>query len=165
MDSTQVDYDANMYCRVAQKGDLAGINKVITDAVMIWPVSARSKKLIIPVLCYTENDLDYYKVFVWIDRHQIVGAVLWDSKRTIDTCRGYASLLHGIYVSPNLQGQGIGKALLAEVKDSAKASEISPDGLLIKAERVSVSFFEHCGLERITATSPGDYPYQFWCSL
>jgi hypothetical protein len=36
---------------------------------------------------------------------------------------------------------------------------------LVKAERVSVSFFEHCGLERITTTSPGDYPYQFWCPL
>lgn len=171
----QVKGDATMYCRYAKKGDLAGINQVITDAVMVWPIAERGKRLIIPVLCYSEDDFGYYKTLVWINHQQIIGIAVWDSDRPIETEKGYARLLHGLYVSPDFQGRGIGKALMAYVKelvlDSVAVAALDGDldgdleGLLIKAERVSISFFEHCGLERMFPLSMEDYPYQFWQPL
>lgn len=179
MDFKQVKGDATMYCRYAKKGDLAGINQVITDAVMVWTIAERAKRLIIPVLCYSEDDFGYYKTLVWINHQQIIGIAVWDSDRPIETEKGYALLLHGLYVSPDFQGRGIGKALMAYVKelvlDAVAVSVLDGDlegdiegdieGLLIKAERVSISFFEHCGLERMFPLSMEDYPYQFWQPL
>ena len=173
MDCHQVKGDVTMYCRYAKKGDLVDINQVITDAVMVWPVAERAKLLIIPVLCYSENDFGYYKTLVWMNNQQIVGIAAWDSDRAIETEKGYARLLHGLYVTPDFQGRGIGKALMTHVKelvmdsvaDTGLGSDRDLEGLLIKAERVSISFFEHCGLERMFPLSIEDYPYQFWQPL
>ena len=167
MDCKQVPGDSVMYCRIAQKRDLEGINQVITDAVMIWPIAERAKRLIIPALCYSENDFGYFKILVWINRQQIIGIAAWDSDRPIETEKGYARLLHGLYVAPDFQGQGIGQALMAQVKQrvSVLCSGSALDGLLVKAERVFISFFEHCGLERIFPVLIEDYPYQFWQPL
>jgi GNAT superfamily N-acetyltransferase len=165
MHFNEINGDPIVYCRVAQRDDLAAINQIITDAVMVWPMVERAKRLILPVLCYSENDFDYYKILLWIDNQQIVGVAIWDAKRPIETVKGYAKLLHGLYVAPSSQGQGIGRALMAEVKARVTASDACLDGLLVKAERVSISFFEHCGLERMTILSMEEYPYQFWQPL
>ena len=173
MDCKKVKGDATMYCRYAKKGDLSGINHVIADAVMVWPIAERAKRLMIPVLCYSENDFAYYKSLVWINHERIIGIAAWDSDRPIETEKGYARLLHGLYVAPDFQGRGIGKALMAHVKElvldsvavAVADADGDLDGLLVKAERVSISFFEHCGLERLYPLSMEDYPYQFWQPL
>ena len=42
------------------------------------------------------------------------------------------------------------------------AVEYGYDGLLVKAVRQSTAFFERCGLEALTQTAAGEYPYRFW---
>lgn len=155
-----------MTVRNADKSDLATINQVITNAVMAWPMPERARRLIVPVLCYNDaEDLDYYQALVWEQDGQIVGVATWDITRQIDTVKGRAKLLHGLFIAPDFQRRGIGQTLIDEVAVRAAASDASLDGLLIKAERVAIGFFEHCGLEQIKAVVPGDYPYQFWRPL
>lgn len=155
-----------MTIRNADRSDLGAINQVITDAVMAWPLPERARRLIVPVLCYNDGeDLDYYQALVWEEDGQIVGVATWDITRQINTAKGRAKLLHGLFIAPGFQRRGIGQTLIGEVAVRAAASDASLDGLLIKAERVAIGFFEHCGLEQIKAVAPEDYPYQFWRPL
>ena len=155
-----------MSIRIASKNDLVAINQVIDVAIMNWPLAERAKRLIMPVLRYSDaEDLDYYQALVWEANQKIVGLATWDISRRIETVNGKANLLHGLYVSPDFQGRGIGKRLIDEVARRAPPPDPSLDGLLIKAERVAVGFFESCGLTQLKAMSVEDYPYQFWKPL
>ena len=154
-----------MTIQTASATDQSAINRVITDAVMAWPMTERAKRLIIPVLCYNADDLTFFQTIVWRDNDEIVAVAAWDITNRLILNKGRANLLHGLFVSPTSQGRGIGQALMAEVAKQVAQADPLLDGLLIKAERVSVSFFEHCGLESIPALNAGDYPYQFWKPL
>jgi hypothetical protein len=45
------------------------------------------------------------------------------------------------------------------------ARALPVDGVLVKAERIAVSYFESRGLLVVAATDRQDYPYQFWLGL
>ena len=154
-----------MTIQTASVSDQSAINRVITDAVMAWPMTERAKRLIIPVLCYNADDLTFFQTIVWRDNHEIVAVAAWDTTSRLILNKGRANLLHGLFVTPTAQGSGIGQILMAEVAKRLAQADPLLDGLLIKAERVSVGFFEHCGLERIPAQVAEDYPYQFWKPL
>jgi GNAT superfamily N-acetyltransferase len=64
---------------------------------------------------------------------------------------------------PAWQGCGIGWRLIQEVAKLARALPV--DGVLVKAERIAVSYFESRGLLVVAATDRQDYPYQFWLGL
>ena len=143
--------------------DLDNINAVITAAVMAWPLAERLRRLALPLLCYDQTDLACYEILLAVADGSIAGVVAWDKQTILATPRGEAALLHGLYVLPAAQRQGVGRQLLAEI--AVRARQLRRAGLLIKAERVAVSYFEQQGLERLQNDQSGDYPYRFWWAL
>ena len=145
------------------KTDLDCINKVVTAAVMSWPMPERIKRLSVPVLSYDNEDFKHYRFAVYKDADQIQGVAAWNPEAAVATEFGAGRLLHGLYISPDFQCRGQGRALMAAVLIEAVA--LGADGLVVKAERPSIGFFEQCGLRPLPAAGPTDYPYQFWYQL
>ncbi len=143
-----------------KKTDLDCINQVITAAVKSWPMPERIKRLSVPVLSYDNEDFKYYRFAVYKEAEQIQGVAAWNPEAPVLTELGTGRLLHGLYISPEAQGRGYGQALMTAVLSEAEAQ--GADGLVVKAERPSIGFFEHSGLQPLAAAGPTDYPYQFW---
>ncbi|MGB2260545.1 MAG: GNAT family N-acetyltransferase [Porticoccaceae bacterium] len=143
--------------------DLDCINHVVAAAIMSWPMPERIKRLSVPVLSYDSEDFKHYRFAVYRDADQIQGVAAWNSEEPIVTKLGAGRLLHGLYIYPDFQGRGLGRTLMAAVL--AEAVALGADGLVVKAERPSIGFFEQCGLQPLPAAGPTDYPYQFWYQL
>ena len=69
-------------------------------------------------------------------------------------------LLHGLYVTPTSQAQGHGRRLQCAVFNRAYAA--GAETVLVKAERVSVGYFEQCGYRRMPDAA---YPYTVYFDL
>ena len=143
--------------------DLPAINQIIAEAVMAWPMPERMKRLSVPVLCYDSEDFKHYQFILYQQGASSVGLVVWNAQTSVETVNGRGYLMHGLYVVPSSQGQGIGRQLMQQV--FSKAADAGADGVLIKAERAAISFFEQCGLAPLPAITATDYPYQFWHHL
>ena len=140
--------------RPATRDDLTAINRVISSAILNWPMSERARRLAVPVSQYDETDIGELELFVCVHRNEVIGVAAYNP----EYC-GKTGLLHGLYVLPIVQGQGIGKALMQEVFRAATAREQT--GVLVKAQRVSAGYFEHCHLERVESAA-NEYPYQYF---
>ena len=69
------------------------------------------------------------------------------------------ALLHGIYVQPDEQSQGVGGTLRRFAERQARYRDHK--GMMLKAERVSCGFFERCGYVHQAPITPDDYPYLY----
>ena len=147
---------SNITYRAATRCDLADINLVIEQAVMGWPLADRLKRLSLKVLVYDATDLQHYSGFVAICNNDIIAVTMWDPDHQ-------HSLLHGLYVNPQYQSQGIGRRLLDRAADEVRRA--GNDHLPIKAERVSRSYFERMGLECVKSTDETQYPYLYRMDL
>lgn len=140
--------------------DLDTINQVIDDAVMSWPLSERNKRLSVPILRYDQQDFKEYRFLLGKDAGHVVGVAAWNAQTLLSTPSGNGHLLHGLYIASAYQGRGFGTLMMRKV---LLLSEMKgADGLLVKAQRPSVTFFEHLGMGLLRAENPNDYPYQFW---
>jgi GNAT superfamily N-acetyltransferase len=148
--------------RKAEGHDLRAINRIIESAVMNWPTQKRLKQLAVRPLQYDEVDLAQYEVLVAEVHGEVVGVAVWDAEAATLLPNGEGGLLHGLYVLPLFQRQGVGRKLMEAV--FAVAAERNLPGLLIKAQRVSRSYFEHQGLE-LRAANEDEYPWQYWKRL
>ena len=131
--------------------DLVAINSVISEAVAGWPLPVRLIRLSLPLLVYDRVDLDHFSVMGAVQRVDevdagLLGIAAWDDE-----------VLHGLYVRPEAQGRGIGRALLGAVRAHARAAGVQR--LLVRAERVSAGFFHGQGLP--AAGSDALYPHTF----
>lgn len=142
--------------------DLPKINSLIGLAVMNWPMAKRLKRLAVPVLRYDQADLTFLEVLVATLRGEVVGVAAWDTTTSQVSPTGQGGLFHGLYVLPLIQGQGVGEKLMAAVFDDARGHQVK--GLLIKAQRVSKSYFSHHGIQALAAND-GDYPWRYWKAL
>lgn len=144
--------------RPAEHYDLRAINLVIESAVMNWPAANRFKRLAVTPLQYREADLAHYEMLVAEFRGEVVGVAAWE----VADCSNGIGTFHGLFVLPILQQQGIGRFLMDAVFRNAGESKMS--GLIIKAHRLSRSYFEYQGLEARPANED-EYPYQYWKQL
>lgn len=152
--------------RTAKREELAAINAIVTRAVLAWPMAERLKRLALNVLRYDRLDFDHMQMLVADLDGCPAGMAAWDSQTAYHNQAGErGALLHGLYVLPQMQGAGIGSALQRRVAEAAAARGF--DGLLVKAERVSVRYFDRCGYERLSAEGgfAVNYPYLFWCGF
>jgi len=169
-----------MSIATGKKTDLDCINNVVAAAVMSWPMPERIKRLSVPVLSYDSEDFKHYRFVVYrqggeikggevkggevkggeVKGGEVQGVAAWNPEAPLVTELGTGRLLHGLYISPDCQGRGYGRDLMAAVL--SEAMTLGAEGLVIKAERPSIGFFEHCGLQPLSATGATDYPYQFW---
>ena len=140
--------------------DLESINQVIDDAVMTWPLSERNKRLTVPILSYDQQDFRQFRFLLYKDGGRLIGVAAWDAENMLVTTNGRGHLLHGLYVAPSHQRRGYGQRLMEE---AFMASEmLGADGLIVKAQRIALGFFQHCGLKVLPVQDSTDYPYLLW---
>ena len=146
----------------ARASDLPEINRIISMAVLGWPLPQRVKRLALPMLQYDVIDFEHYAALV-CTRETMLGCALWLNEEITFAAQYRGGLLHGLYVDPAAQSQGIGGKLLHEV--FSRAANAGLGGMLVKAERVSRGFFERCGMELMPQHHANDYPYRYWKQL
>jgi predicted N-acetyltransferase YhbS len=152
--------------RPATTADLDAVNAVIERAVMTWNLPERVKRLTLPSYRYNAHDLEHLHMVLAEDAgHTVLGVAAWEPASARDLPAGKTGLLlHGLYVDPERQRQGIGCQLLDTAMRAAR--EQGFDGLLVKAQPGAEPFFVSCGLEVLPVTDPNrDYPHRFWKAL
>lgn len=149
--------------RPAQAADIAALNGVIERAILAWSLPERVKRLSLPSYRYQAHDLAHLHIVVAEDgAHAIVGVAAWEEAGARDVPPGKRGLLlHGIYVDPAKQKQGVGSRLLDAAMNAALESGF--DGLLVKAQADASGFFAVRGMTRLPVENPErDYPHRFW---
>ena len=142
--------------------DLDAINDIITRAIGTWTVSERVKRLSLPSYLYQPEDLDHLELLLAMDGHQPVAIAAWEPAESKHLPPGQTGLLlHGLYVDPDVARSGLGSALLNACQDAAR--ERGFKGVLVKATRDAVGFFERCGFMRLPVMSQDrDYELRYW---
>ena len=120
--------------RFATRSDLDAINRVVEAAVMGWRLPERVKRLSLPGYRYT--DVDYLHMQMYVAERpdkSIVDVSACEPADVQEVPKGKNGLLlHGIYILPEVQRQGIGSQLLETARRSASLNNM--DGLLVKAQ-------------------------------
>ena len=148
--------------RVAKREDLDAINAVIEAAVMNWHLPERIKRLALPSYLYTNIDYEHLEILVAeIVDTGIVGVAACEMADPEEVPGQQALLLHGLYVRPNVQHQGIGSQLFRAMETLVHKHKC--DGLLVKAQTDAVGFFEFHAMQRLENINPkSDYAHRFW---
>lgn len=154
--------EASFNMRRATVTDLDRANRVVEAAAMGWDLPERVKRLTLPSYRYQPHDLEHLELVVAVDRGGIVGVAAWEPAQPGDGPTGArALLLHGLYVVPERQGEGLGTRLLGAA--DATAREGGFDGVLVKAQRSAQPFFRARGFTQLPVADPDrDYPHRFW---
>lgn len=148
-------------CEVA---DLASVNEIIAAAMDTWQLSARIKRISLPLYRYQEQDLEHLEVLVAESKSSgVVGVAAIEPADKAGAGLSDWSL-HGLYVMPEQHRRGIGSLLLESAEALATARGAS--GLLAKARPEAVTFFQHRGfIELAVEDHSRDYPHRFYKSL
>lgn len=149
--------------RVADVQDLDAINRIIERAIMTWELPERVKRLSLPCYRYDEQDLKTGELVVIEDRQGcITGVAAWEQAAPRDTPKGYRALqLHGIYVDPAHQHEGIGGRLILAAEQAAILNGY--DGLLVKAQSGAAGFFLAQGMQPMEVEDTRrDYTHRYW---
>lgn len=149
--------------RRATLNDLPAVNCVINAAIQTWKLPERVKRLATPSYHYKELDLQHMTIMLRETVEAgILGVVAWEEAETRDLPAGQSGLLlHGIFVDPAAQRQGIGSQLLACAEDQMREQGLQ--GLLVKAQADAVGFFLTHGLEKLPAQDQQrDFENRFW---
>jgi len=149
--------------RPGTAADLDSVNAVIEAAIMQWDLPERVKRLSLPSYRYQQHDLQHLQLaVVEAAAVGIAGVAAWERADRGDAPAGQnALLLHGLYVAPGYQRQGIGRRLLQAAEAAARAGGL--DGVLARAQPGAQGFFRALGMERLPVEdSAHDYPHRFW---
>jgi GNAT superfamily N-acetyltransferase len=142
--------------------DLPAVNAVVEAAVMGWALPERVKRLVLPTYRYDGADLEHlaFALARAAADGRVLGVAAWEAADPA-TCPGGRNglLLHGLYVAPESQRAGVGRALVRVVLQAAAAAGHA--GILVRAQRDAEGFFEDQGFERLPA-SDKDYAGRFW---
>jgi predicted N-acetyltransferase YhbS len=156
----------NIEIRPATKIDLDAINRVVEAAMMTWNLPERVKRLSLPSYRYTNIDFEHLDVVVAEDDQQnIIGVAAWERADTKDApAEKSALLLHGIYVVPVHQQNGIGRRLFKTAEAAVRIYDY--DGLLVKAQDDANGFFISQGMTKLKSHDPvRDYANRFWKAI
>lgn len=152
--------------RPLHAADLHRANAVVEAAVSTWHLPDRVKRLSLQSYRYQPHDLDHLSLVAAEDAAgRIVGVAAWEPASAGDAPTGRKGLLlHGLYVDPARQRQGIGRRLLGAAEQAARQGGF--EGLLVKANRDAQGYFLKRGLQPLPVDDPRrDYPYRFWLKL
>lgn len=148
-----------------QETDLPGVNAVVEKAIAGWNLPERVKRLSLPSYRYDASDLAHqHGLVARAAADGIVGVAVWEAAPD-EPAPGARKVfrLHGLYVDPRWQRQGVGRRLLLEVIRAVCAA--GADGLVIRAQADAVPFFQAMGLERLPVRdAEREYPNRFWAS-
>ena len=146
----------------AQKKDLDAINRVIEAAIMRWNLPERVKRLSLPSYFYNEQDLQHLDIVIAKLSGDIIGVASWELADSKDTPENQAGLLlHGLYVHPDHQHQGVGKKLLQSAEQAIRDKDLN--GLLVKAQADAITYFINQGMTEIEIQNTSrDYAHRLW---
>lgn len=153
----------NISVRGATAVDLEAINTIIQACVMSWNLPERVKRLTLDSYRYHATDLEHFDVFVaTADDNDLVGVAALSEPARPDLPEGQSGLLlHGLYVAPGRQQQGIGRYLLQHALN--KVADRGLDGLLVKAQPDANAFFQRQGFAALAITDvERSYPHRWW---
>lgn len=149
----------------ATQADLEKINILVAEAVGTWPTSERLKRLAALPLRYNWADFQDFEMVLCYKAAAEIGVAVWQPNALIRLHNGdRAAWLHGLYVAPSAQGQGIGRELLKEI--ARRASSRHRYTLYVRAERFAEGFFERLGGRRLSSQEGPEggaqaYPHRF----
>lgn len=152
--------------RHVELADLDAVNAVIRSCVMGWDLPKRVKRLTISSYEYHPHDLDHFDLLMAsMPRGEIAAVAAWEPATATDLPGDQKGiLLHGLYVAPEYQHQGIGTRLLNAAIESARAQKV--DGLLVKAQVDAVGFFQSWGFSHLPVGDENrDYLHRYWKSV
>jgi GNAT superfamily N-acetyltransferase len=152
--------------RKANQNDLDKINDVVATAIDTWNLTARVKRISLPLYRYQRHDLNHLQIMVAErDDDCILGIAALEQTGTSGLPHeGSSSTLQGLYVDPDHHRMGIGSLLLQSIEEIAVATEA--EGLLVKAQAEAISFFKGHGFKLLPVEDNSrDYPYRLWKTL
>lgn len=157
-----IDYSV---LREATVADLPAVNAAIEAAVMSWQLPERVKRLSLSSYRYDQVDLQHLTVMVLERAGRVIAVAGWEpADRAYTPEQQDGLLLHGLYVRPDYQQQGIGRHLLHIAVQAAR--EGGHAGLLVKAQHDAEPFFMGCGLQKLPVLdNTRHYECRYWLSL
>lgn len=154
---------ASIRLRDARASDLHSVNNLIATAIDTWQLADRVKRISLPLYRYHEDDLrDMQIVVADAGDDEILGVAALEQAYATDIFDGLqTSVLHGIYVAPNLHRSGVGSRLLEKIETMARSQ--GSEVLLVKAMPEATSFFSARGFGKLsTRDHRRDYPYRYY---
>jgi len=151
----------NTCLRSATREELATINVIIEAALMNWRLPERIKRLALPIYRYTDVDFENLQIIVAeMVGKGLVGVAACEISDS-EVPGQQALLLHGLYVRPEFQHEGIGSQLFNAIE--ALVPKYKCDGLVVRAHTDAVGFFEFHNMQRLESAEPkNDYAHRFW---
>ena len=145
--------------------ELTRVNEVVAASLGSWGLPARVRRLALPSLLYDEVDLEQMSVVLVEEPKSGVAVGAWEAAAGRDAVPGSRSvLLHGLYVIPSSQGQGLGTALLELASHWMLARGF--DAITARVWRESEAFFRNRGFVPLTRSdTAGSYPRRMWRAL
>lgn len=155
--------------RQGTRSDLEAINRLIGRAIDTWKLSARVKRLSLPSYQYDAIDLDHLEVTLIEEAagqaNTLLAVATRESADPADLPAGKSGLLlHGLYVTPEAWGRGLGTRLLRDCAYAAQQQGVH--GVLVKATRDSEGYFASRGLHLLPVCDPHrDFPRRYWLEV
>jgi GNAT superfamily N-acetyltransferase len=154
---------SDLVFRPVKPSDLCLINRIVEQTVSSWGLPERVYRLTKPLLAYSETDLSFMRAILVLNAERnAIGTALWETGHLESAAKQTSSLfLHGLYVLPEFQRQGIGTRLIDHV--SRYARKAGYNGIEIKAWRDSEPFFLRLGFNDLADAHESIlHPRQLW---
>ena len=156
----------SVFIRQVRQDELDAVNDIIESCVMSWDLPERVKRLSLSSYRYRPYDLKHFEMMVaeatW---GEIIGVAVWEPASTADLPENKAGLLlHGLYVAPQHQDQGVGGQLINSALEAVCTQRM--DGLLVKAQSDAIGYFRSRGFTNLPIENPTkDYPHRWWRAI
>lgn len=158
--------DKQLYLREIDADEVSLANDIVVPAIGTWGMKPRLQRLVIATYQYDPSDFQTMRLLLIerSDRTAVGMVALEDYPGAEVNISQRIVLLHGIYVMPAQQRQGVGQALVEAALAHARAEAMA--GVLVKAHASANGFFRRVGFTELPVQNAGtDYPHRFWWPL
>ena len=149
-----------LHLKTASPNDLENINAIVVAAIQTWQLVPRLARLVAVTHQYESSDfltMNFY--FLCLPDLTEVGIMALEPQPD-----DHNLLLHGLYILPDYQNQGLGRQALNLAKEHVVSGGFR--GLLVKAHASARNFFAQQTLTLLPIKNPErDYPHRYFWSV